>query len=69
MEGDFMGDFNSFNFNLDITPKSGTTDGTSLVKWSVEYEKSNEDVADPVGILKSIELMTTEMNLHLLKQA
>ncbi|KAI3909515.1 hypothetical protein MKW92_049742 [Papaver armeniacum] len=69
MEGDVMGDFKSFNFNLDVTPKSGATDGTSLVKWSVEYEKANEDVADPVGILKSIELMTTEMNLHLLKQA
>ncbi|KAI3843020.1 hypothetical protein MKW98_009183 [Papaver atlanticum] len=69
IEGDVMTGFKSFKFNLDITPKYGTTDGTSLVKWSVEYEKANEDVADPVGILKSCELMTTEMNFHLLKQA
>ncbi|KAI3893330.1 hypothetical protein MKW92_017771 [Papaver armeniacum] len=59
IEGDVMTGFKSFKFNLDITPKSGTTDdGTT-----------NEDVADPVGILKSCELMTTEMNFHLLKEA
>ncbi|KAI3994648.1 hypothetical protein MKX01_027538 [Papaver californicum] len=69
LEGDVMKDFHSFNFNLDVTPKSGSTDGTYLVKWSVEYEKANEDVADPVAILKSCELTTTEMNVHLLKQA
>ncbi|KAI3876064.1 hypothetical protein MKW92_039144 [Papaver armeniacum] len=61
-EGDVMKDFNSL-------VRSGTTDGTSLVKWSVEYEKANEDVADPVGILKACEVATTEMNLHLLKKA
>ncbi|KAI3893328.1 hypothetical protein MKW92_017769 [Papaver armeniacum] len=69
IEGDVMTGFKSFKFNLDIAPKSGTTDGTSLVKWSVEYEKADEDVADPVGILKSCELTTKEMNFHLLKQA
>ncbi|KAI3854149.1 hypothetical protein MKX03_022162 [Papaver bracteatum] len=68
-EGDVMKDFNSFNFKLDITPKSGATDGTGLVKWSVEYEKANEDVVDPIEILKACEVATTEMNLHLLKKA
>ncbi|KAI3854147.1 hypothetical protein MKX03_022160 [Papaver bracteatum] len=67
LEGDDMEGFNSFKYNLDITPKSGTTDGTSLVKWSVEYEKANEDVADPVGILKACEIVAAGMNLHLLK--
>ncbi|RZC47660.1 hypothetical protein C5167_040603 [Papaver somniferum] len=70
LEGDVMKDFNSFSFKLDIiTPKSGTTDGTSLVKWSVEYEKANEDVVDPIEILKACEVATTEMNIHLLKKA
>ncbi|KAI3963014.1 hypothetical protein MKW98_028954 [Papaver atlanticum] len=68
-EGDVMKDSNSFNFKLDITPKSGATDGTSLVKWSVEYEKASEDVADPIEILKACEVATAEMNLHLLKKA
>ncbi|KAI3963018.1 hypothetical protein MKW98_028958 [Papaver atlanticum] len=68
-EGDVMNDFTSFNVNLDITPKFGANDGTSLVKWSIEYEKANEDVADPVGILKGCEIATTGMNIHLLKQA
>ncbi|KAI3905987.1 hypothetical protein MKW98_022416 [Papaver atlanticum] len=70
LEGNLMKDFRSFHFNLDITPKSGTAaNGASLVKWSVKYEKANENVPDPVGILESCEYMTTEMNLHLLKQA
>ncbi|KAI3854137.1 hypothetical protein MKX03_022150 [Papaver bracteatum] len=69
LEGDVMKDFKSFNFHLDITPTSATSEGTSLVKWSIEYEKANEAVADPVGLLKACESMTTRMNLHLLKQA
>ncbi|KAI3840853.1 hypothetical protein MKX03_009981 [Papaver bracteatum] len=69
LEGDVMKQFKTFNFKLDITPKFGTTDGTSLVKWSIEYEKANEDVADPVGMLKACESLTTGMNLHSLKQA
>ncbi|KAI3840856.1 hypothetical protein MKX03_009984 [Papaver bracteatum] len=69
LEGDVMKQFKTFNLKLDITPKYGTTDGTSLVKWSIEYEKANEDVADPVGMLKACESLTTGMNLHLLKQA
>ncbi|KAI3963013.1 hypothetical protein MKW98_028953 [Papaver atlanticum] len=67
LEGDDMEGFNGFKYDLDITPKSCTTDGTSLVKWSVEYEKANEDVADPVGILKACEIVTAGMNLHLLE--
>ncbi|KAI3909516.1 hypothetical protein MKW92_049743 [Papaver armeniacum] len=69
LEGDDKEGFNSFKYNLDITPKSGTTDGTSLVKWSIEYEKANEDVADPVGILKACESVAAGLNFHMLKQA
>ncbi|KAI3876063.1 hypothetical protein MKW92_039143 [Papaver armeniacum] len=69
LEGDIMKDFKSFNFSLDITPRSGSTNGTSLVKWSVEYEKTSDVAADPVGLLKACELVTTGMNSHLLKQA
>ncbi|MCL7039768.1 hypothetical protein MKW94_000217 [Papaver nudicaule] len=68
MEGELMTVFKSFRVNLDVTPKDGATDGTSLAKWSVEYEKAHEDVPDPVGVIKSCEEITTGLNLHLLKQ-
>ncbi|MCL7032433.1 hypothetical protein MKW94_005354 [Papaver nudicaule] len=54
VEGDTLKYFDSFNFNLDVTPKFG---GTSLVKWSVEYEKNNADVPDPIGLMKTLETM------------
>ncbi|MCL7044843.1 hypothetical protein MKW94_007185 [Papaver nudicaule] len=69
LEGDIAKDFKSFNFDLDITPKPGATDGTSMVKWSVEYEKANEDVPDPVGTVTACGLLTTILDLRLQKQA
>ncbi|MCL7023466.1 hypothetical protein MKW94_022923 [Papaver nudicaule] len=69
LEGDIAKDFKSFNFSLDITPRHGATDGTSMVKWSVEYEKANGDVPDPVGIITACGLLTTIMDLRLQKQA
>ncbi|MCL7050580.1 hypothetical protein MKW94_008123 [Papaver nudicaule] len=63
-----MKHYKSLSFSLDVTPKFGTTDGTSSVKWSVEYEKANEDAPDPIGLLTFCEEITTGLNLHLLKQ-
>ncbi|KAI3989239.1 hypothetical protein MKX01_031525 [Papaver californicum] len=66
VEGDLLEDFKSFDFELDITPK---TDGASLVKWCIVYVKANEKVPNPTGILKTLERSTMDVNLHLLKQA
>ncbi|XVF43607.1 hypothetical protein PTKIN_Ptkin02bG0053300 [Pterospermum kingtungense] len=44
VEGDMMDSYKSWKATLNVTPKG---EG-SLVKWTMEYEKLNESIPDPV---------------------
>ncbi|CAK9154747.1 unnamed protein product [Ilex paraguariensis] len=47
IEGDPMKLYNVFKVSLQIIPKGQS----SFVKWSIDYEKINEDVPDPTSYL------------------
>ncbi|CAK9157589.1 unnamed protein product, partial [Ilex paraguariensis] len=62
-EGDVMKDYKSFKSIAQFTSKG---DG-SLVKWSTDYEKLNEDVATPRKCLDFAATVLKDIDAHLLK--
>ncbi|CAJ2657170.1 unnamed protein product [Trifolium pratense] len=44
-------------------------DGGATVKWTVEYEKINEDIDPPYGWLEYVGKCTRDIDAHFLKQA
>ncbi|KAF8369711.1 hypothetical protein HHK36_006773 [Tetracentron sinense] len=63
LEGDINTDYCTFNPTVQVTPQG---DG-SLVKWFIEFEKTNEDVRHPNHFLDFFEKVTKEMDAYLLK--
>ncbi|RZC92811.1 hypothetical protein C5167_028065 [Papaver somniferum] len=67
-EGHLTDDYPSFANILAITPTQRNGNNNFLVKWSVEYEKANEDIPDPTYFMKMLEDFTKELNTNLLKE-
>ncbi|KAI3971407.1 hypothetical protein MKW92_049240 [Papaver armeniacum] len=67
-EGHLTDDYPSFANILAITPTQRNGNNKCLVKWSVEYEKANEDIPDPTYFMKMLEDFTKELDTNLLKE-
>ncbi|KAI3973371.1 hypothetical protein MKW92_022439 [Papaver armeniacum] len=68
LEGDLKNDYTSIGYTLTITPTQRDGNYNCLVKWSVCYEKANEDVPDPTYFMKFLEDLTNELDTNLLKE-
>ncbi|MCL7049418.1 hypothetical protein MKW94_024910 [Papaver nudicaule] len=61
--GDVMNDYKKFNEELVVNPKA---DGHgSIVKWTIDYEKINEDSPVPIPYLAFLNQVTEGVNSHL----
>ncbi|RZC92812.1 hypothetical protein C5167_028070 [Papaver somniferum] len=67
-EGELTKGFTSFATTLSITPTKKDGSYNCLVKWSVQYEKANEDVTDPTYLKKWLENFTKELDINLVKE-
>ncbi|GMJ04445.1 MLP-like protein 28 [Hibiscus trionum] len=62
VEGDLLHYYGSWRNILNIT---STAEG-SLVKWTMEFEKRNEDIPDPVEYAASMVALTKNIDAYLL---
>ncbi|KAI3904201.1 hypothetical protein MKX01_030694 [Papaver californicum] len=67
-EGHLTDDYTSFANILAITPTDRNGNNNCLVKWSVQYEKANEDVPDPTSFMKMLVDFTKELDTNLDKE-
>ncbi|MED6107757.1 hypothetical protein PIB30_017249 [Stylosanthes scabra] len=63
-DGDVGENYKVFNMSVQL---SETNNECALVKWSIEYEKINEDAKTPYAYLEFLEKGTKEVADHLLK--
>ncbi|XVF43614.1 hypothetical protein PTKIN_Ptkin02bG0054200 [Pterospermum kingtungense] len=63
VEGDMMNSFKSWKASLNVMPKGER----SLVKWTLEYEKQNESVPDPILFTEFLTTLTENFDAYLLK--
>ncbi|XP_057723467.1 MLP-like protein 43 [Arachis stenosperma] len=63
-DGDISQNYKLFKTNVQVTE---TNNECACVKWTIEFEKINEDVKTPYGYLEFYEKGTKEVNDHLLK--
>lgn len=64
MEGDVTKEFKSFKATAQATAKA---DGNgSTVKWTLDYEKLNEAVADPKSYIDAAAKITKDVDSHLI---
>ncbi|KAI3870948.1 hypothetical protein MKX03_025136 [Papaver bracteatum] len=68
LEGHLKNEYTSIGYTLTITPTPRDGNYNSLVKWSVYYEKADEDVHDPTYFMKLLEDLTNELDTNLLKE-
>ncbi|KAJ4709993.1 MLP protein [Melia azedarach] len=66
IEGHLLEKYKNFHFIVQATPK-GEGQG-SLVHWTLKYEKLNEDVPEPKGMLQLAIDVTKEVDAHLTQQ-
>ena len=58
--------YKDFKLIIEVIDKP---DGTTAVKWTVEYEKINEDVEPPNSWMEYLSKCTRDIDAHLVKQA
>ncbi|OVA04088.1 Bet v I domain [Macleaya cordata] len=68
-EGEVMNDYKFLDIKLAVTPKEGGDGHGSVVKWTVEYEKANEDAPVPTAYIEFVKRVTRDLNAHLHKHA
>lgn len=61
IEGELLNVYKSFRFLFQVTPKA---DGGSMAKWSVEYEKKNEDTPDAHAFIPYLVDFTKEVDAY-----
>ncbi|MCL7047180.1 hypothetical protein MKW94_021576 [Papaver nudicaule] len=69
IEGDLTIGYPSFAAAFHITPIQGGGSNKSMVKWSVEYEKENEDVPAPTSFMKLMDAFFEELDATLVEDA
>ncbi|RZC72332.1 hypothetical protein C5167_035475 [Papaver somniferum] len=70
IDGYLSDDYTSFTNTLTATtPTQRDGNYNCLVKWSVLYQKANENVLDPTYFVKMLEDFTKELDANLLKEA
>nr|QBG82259.1 NISO [Papaver somniferum]QBG82260.1 NISO [Papaver somniferum]QBG82261.1 NISO [Papaver somniferum] len=63
LEGDLMKDYKKFDSIIEVNPKPNGHG--SIVTWSIEYEKMNEDSPAPFAYLASFHQNVVEVDSHL----
>ncbi|TKY73101.1 MLP protein 43 [Spatholobus suberectus] len=63
-EGDVEQHYKILKVSLQVVDKE---DGGAIAKWTIEYEKINENVEPPHGYLDYLTKLTKDVNDHLLK--
>ncbi|KAL4299108.1 MLP-like protein 31 isoform X9 [Arachis ipaensis] len=63
-DGDIGQNYKLFKSNVQVTE---TNNESASVKWTIEYEKINEDVKTPYSFLEFLERSTIEVGDHLHK--
>ncbi|CAH2080676.1 unnamed protein product [Thlaspi arvense] len=64
LDGDMLQNYKSLKAFLQVT---GKEDKGALVKWTIEYEKTNENAPDPDKYMDLVVSMTKDIDQHLLK--
>ncbi|MCL7046870.1 hypothetical protein MKW94_029223 [Papaver nudicaule] len=62
-EGEVMNAYKKFAVILHVKPKKSGKG--NAVKWSVEYEKMNENSPTPLSYLDVLDKITRDLNAHL----
>ena len=62
--GDIDEHYKVFNLIIEVIDKG---DGSGAAKWTVEYEKINEDIDPPNGWMDLLGKVTREVDAHLVK--
>ncbi|XP_061367710.1 MLP-like protein 28 [Gastrolobium bilobum] len=63
-DGEIDQNYKIFRLILQVIARN---DGGAIVKWTVEYEKTNEDVDPPFGYMEYFAKITKDVDVHLLK--
>ncbi|CAI8607062.1 unnamed protein product [Vicia faba] len=63
--GDIDKHYKAFRLILEVSDKA---DGTAVVKWTIEYEKINEDIDPPYGYMDYFGKNTRDIDAHLIKE-
>ncbi|XP_020967082.1 LOW QUALITY PROTEIN: MLP-like protein 43 [Arachis ipaensis] len=63
LEGDLLNHYKSFKFLLHAVPKK---DGGSMVHWTMEYEKINDNTSDPHTLMQLLVDMSKQIEAHLI---
>ncbi|KAI3973755.1 hypothetical protein MKX01_031175 [Papaver californicum] len=61
--GDLMSDYKKFDATLVVNPKP--SGHGSIVSWTIDYEKMNEDSPVPIPYLAFFQLVIEDLNSHL----
>ncbi|KAI3883942.1 hypothetical protein MKX03_024761 [Papaver bracteatum] len=65
IEGELANYYKAISVKLDVIPKQGAAGNASLVTWSLEFEKVNEDVPNPTAYIDALKLTTMELSSQL----
>ncbi|KAL4286393.1 hypothetical protein AHAS_Ahas19G0081700 [Arachis hypogaea] len=63
VHGDLLNHYKSFKFLLHAVPKK---DGGSMVHWTMEYEKINDNTSDPHTLMQLLVDMSKQIEAHLI---
>ncbi|MED6214457.1 hypothetical protein PIB30_103296 [Stylosanthes scabra] len=63
-DGDISQSYKVFKLSFEVTDREN---GGANVKWTVEYEKINDDVEAPYGYMEYLDKCTKDMASHLVK--
>lgn len=65
VEGELANYYKAIAVKLDVVPKQGAAGTASLVTWSLEFEKVNEDIPNPTAYIDALKLTTMEVSSQL----
>ncbi|KAI3910427.1 hypothetical protein MKX01_034821 [Papaver californicum] len=61
IEGELTNNYKAISVKLDVVPNQGAAGNASLVTWSLEFEKVNEDIPNPTVYIHALKLITKEL--------
>ncbi|KAI3889332.1 hypothetical protein MKX03_004747 [Papaver bracteatum] len=65
LEGEVMNYYKALSAKLDVMPKQCAAVNGSLVKWSLEFEKVNDDIPNPTAYIDLLQYITKELSSQL----
>ncbi|KAI3977012.1 hypothetical protein MKX01_008870 [Papaver californicum] len=65
LDGELKNYYKALTAKLNVVPKQGAAGIASLVTWSLEFEKVNEDIPDPTAYIDALKRATKELSSQL----